>query len=263
MASGRMLRAQISISTQVSRLSLKAAFLFTWIIPHLDDWGRITADVEKLKALVVPRRDEIKIKDIKSALTEMEDHFLIVLYTANGESYLQFEQFEKHQTGLHKRTPSKIPDPKAASDKDSGKFPEIPGNSRPREEKRTEEKRREEKHILSGKPDIASDFSDQKTEQLRQKAQWRTEAIEVLNFLNAKAGRAYRPKDATLRPIMARLADGATLKQCRQVIAKKHHEWKDKEGMAEYLRPKTLFNATNFEQYVGELVIVEEESDVR
>lgn len=84
---------------------------------------------------------------------------------------------------------------------------------------------------------------------------FRLEAQEILLFLNAKAGRGFPPLDVNLDLIAARLKEGATPAQCRQVIAKKAREWGGDEKMAEYLRPKTLFNRTNFAQYVGELVV--------
>ena len=82
-----------------------------------------------------------------------------------------------------------------------------------------------------------------------------SEAISVLKFLNEKTGRAYRPVDANLKLITARLRTGATVMDCRQVIAKKTREWNSDLKMAEYLRPATLFNATKFEQYLGECVL--------
>ncbi|MCE3238742.1 MAG: hypothetical protein K0R24_1723 [Gammaproteobacteria bacterium] len=82
----------------------------------------------------------------------------------------------------------------------------------------------------------------------------KTQAIEILQFLNEKTHRAYRPVDSNIKLIMARLKSGATVMDCRQVIAKKTREWKGNDKMAEYLRPATLFNATKFEQYLGELV---------
>ena len=81
------------------------------------------------------------------------------------------------------------------------------------------------------------------------------QATEILDFLNEKTGRAYRPVESNLKLIIARLRSGATPGQCRQVIAKKTREWKGRADMALYLRPATLFNATKFEQYVGELVL--------
>ncbi len=82
----------------------------------------------------------------------------------------------------------------------------------------------------------------------------KAEALEVLAFLNEKTGRNYEPLPANLDLIKARLKDGATVLDCRQVIAKKCREWIGDEKMALYLRPKTLFSRTNFAQYKGELV---------
>lgn len=42
-------------------------------------------------------------------------------------------------------------------------------------------------------------------------------------------------------------------KTCFQIIAKKTRDWKDSDKMKGFLRPKTLFNKTNFAQYQGEL----------
>ena len=77
------------------------------------------------------------------------------------------------------------------------------------------------------------------------------QAIEVLDFLNLKAGKRFRPCKANLKFIMARLKD-ATVAECRQIIAMKTREWKGTD-CNKYLRPATLFNETMFEQYWGEL----------
>lgn len=79
-------------------------------------------------------------------------------------------------------------------------------------------------------------------------------ALEVLNFLNAKTGRHYKPVKANLAFIVGRLKDGATETELRQVVAKKTREWKGDPVKNEYLRPATLFNATKFAQYQGELL---------
>ncbi|HSW68534.1 MAG TPA: conserved phage C-terminal domain-containing protein [Gammaproteobacteria bacterium] len=86
------------------------------------------------------------------------------------------------------------------------------------------------------------------------KQSFQSQAVEVLQFLNEKTGRAYRPVEANLKLIIARLKSGATPSECYQVIAKKSREWGGHAEMDQYLRPATLFNATKFEQYVGELV---------
>lgn len=82
---------------------------------------------------------------------------------------------------------------------------------------------------------------------------YRKESIEVLEFLNLKTGRRYQPVKANLEMIAARLKEGATVVECRQVIAKKCREWGADEKMAMYLRPGTLFNRSKFANYQGEL----------
>ena|ERR1700676_3908148 len=101
---------------------------------------------------------------------------------------------------------------------------------------------------MSGLPDDA---------QLKN-SELRKQAIEVLEFLNERTGRQYRPVDTNLKMIMSRMKSGVTADKCRQVIVKKWLEWGKQENMEKYLRPKTLFNATNFEQYVAELVKIPE-----
>jgi uncharacterized phage protein (TIGR02220 family) len=77
------------------------------------------------------------------------------------------------------------------------------------------------------------------------------QAVSVLAFLNEQAGRDYRPVDANVRLIAARLREGASVEDCCSVIDRKCREWKGGD-MDQFLRPKTLFNATNFAQYQGE-----------
>lgn len=104
----------------------------------------------------------------------------------------------------------------------------------------------EERRDMSGKPDVVP---------LKTKKQ---EAVSVLEFLNEKANRNYQPSDVNLELILARMKEGYTPGQCRQVIAKKVREWATNDKMATYLRPSTLFNREKFNQYVGELVAPKE-----
>lgn len=82
----------------------------------------------------------------------------------------------------------------------------------------------------------------------------RAEAVSVLNFLNQRVKRNYRPVQANIEPIVARLREGFTPMQCRQVVAKKARDWIGDEKMEQYLRPLTLFNRSHFASYAGELV---------
>ena len=84
------------------------------------------------------------------------------------------------------------------------------------------------------------------------KAKFKGDAEIVLAFLNDKAGKRFRPVRANLDLIASRLKEGATVADCRSVIAIKCRQWNGTD-QAMYLRPETLFNATKFAQYVGEL----------
>lgn len=108
----------------------------------------------------------------------------------------------------------------------------------------------EEDISLSSKLDDKAIFDkkNQKNIELKRYAE------QVLKFLNGKSGRNYRPVDTNLKMIVARLKSGATVQDCKSVIARKQLEWGSSEKMEKYLRPATLFNATKFEQYLGELV---------
>ncbi len=132
-------------------------------------------------------------------------------------------------------------------------------------QKQNQKQKKKKNKPMSGKPDVVSLEKFPKSSSSDKQAKsatlnvLHTQAAEVLNFLNQKTGKVYRPVDANLKLIVARLKSGATPGQCRQVIAKKSREWSKSDKMAEYLRPATLFDATKFEQYVGELVPMEGE----
>jgi uncharacterized phage protein (TIGR02220 family) len=79
------------------------------------------------------------------------------------------------------------------------------------------------------------------------------DAQEVLEHLNSKTGRHYRPVAANTDLIRNRLREGASVEDCKAVIDAKHAEWGHDPKMAAYLRPATLFNASKFAQYVGQL----------
>ncbi len=128
MAERRMVSKVISISEKVNSLSLFGRLLYTWMIPHTDDFGRMPGSPAKVRALVVPMGDET-VRDVEEALADMSTRELIKWYEVDGERYIQIVNFDEHQQGLHKRTKSKYPDPPEVSEDEpdsSGNFPGIP-----------------------------------------------------------------------------------------------------------------------------------------
>ncbi len=78
-------------------------------------------------------------------------------------------------------------------------------------------------------------------------------AVQVLEFLNERAKRNFQPVKANIRLIVARMEEGATIGDCKAVIANRIRKWSGDPKMEEYLRPATLFAQTNFAQYRGEV----------
>lgn len=83
----------------------------------------------------------------------------------------------------------------------------------------------------------------------------REKAMDVLKFLNERAGKRYAPVERNLKFIIDRMEETEeyTVEAMRAVIAMKVREWIDNPEMKKYLRPSTLFNGTNFDKYYGEL----------
>lgn len=75
--------------------------------------------------------------------------------------------------------------------------------------------------------------------------------VEIVRYLNEKTGANFKPtaKD-TVSHINARIKDGYTVEQFKQVIDKKCADWLNDTRMREYLRPSTLFG-TKFESYLN------------
>lgn len=134
MANARMLHKKISLSEQVDHISERAQLLFTWMLSHADDFGRMPGSPVWVKGAVVPLKPWA-IDEVEGYLQEMTHEGLILRYKSGGKQFIQFPSWEGHQSGLHKRTKSEYPAPEEADDAEpaseqaSGNFPEIPGTS--------------------------------------------------------------------------------------------------------------------------------------
>lgn len=87
----------------------------------------------------------------------------------------------------------------------------------------------------------------------------RGEAVRIIEFLNDRSGKNFYTTPTNVNFIVGRFREGFTPLQVRQVVAMKVREWKNDAEWAKYLRPETLFNATKFSSYVGEIVEVPED----
>ncbi len=145
MARGRMLSKTLGVSRRFNAIADSAQalteftqLLYTLLVPHTDDFGRMSGDPFTIKMTVLPASPR-SLADFRTAMAVLHQSQLITVYHVGDETWLQVNKFDEHQVGLHKRTASMIPAPTASqktsqippvieADSISGKFPEIPGN---------------------------------------------------------------------------------------------------------------------------------------
>lgn len=235
MARARNIKPGFYLNEQLANCSIFARYIFPGLWMQADRLGRLEDRPLRLKASLLPYDNA----DINELLNELEKAELIIRYEVEGSKFIQVVSFEKHQNPHMREPKSTIPAP----DKHSAKQVQAPDkhDAGPAESPSLIPESREK--TLSDKSDVDPPEKKKLSEA----------CAEVLTFLNEKTGRRYRPVKANIEMIAARLKEGATVDECRQVIAKKCREWRSDEKMEAYLRPKTLFNRTNFAQYQGEL----------
>jgi len=157
-----MLSKSISTSRKFTELAREggklgefAQTLYLLLIPHSDDFGRLEGDPFTIKHLVFPVSPRSE-RDFGIALQAMAKMKLIKWYVIDGQHFVEITQFDKHQSGLHKRTKSAFPDP----DGYSGNFPEIPLEQKRTEQKRTEDNGTEEKENGTEQNGTEEDMGD-------------------------------------------------------------------------------------------------------
>lgn len=79
------------------------------------------------------------------------------------------------------------------------------------------------------------------------------DATEVLSFLNQRAGKRFSDRKSNLSNINARLNEGFTSTELKQVIEVKVFQWAKSETMKSNLNPITLFRDSLFEKYLQEV----------
>lgn len=138
MARSRLIARALSTSEKRAKLHQVAGklaefcqALYPLLIAHADDFGRQAGDVFTIKHAVDPSSPR-KEADFEAALVALHRVGLVIWYEAEGRKCLQITDFDRHQSGLHKRTKSLIPEP-------SGNFREIPSEQNRTELKGTEQ----------------------------------------------------------------------------------------------------------------------------
>ena len=117
MSRHRSISTDISTESQVAELAEHGPLpllLYTWAIPHADDWGRMTGDPRQFKLLVCPGLD-VSVRDVEQALTVIAEAGLWLRYEVGGKWYIAFppSSWFRHQNYV----------PKSKRDADKSAFP--------------------------------------------------------------------------------------------------------------------------------------------
>jgi len=104
----------------------------------------------------------------------------------------------------------------------------------------------------NGIPSQKSEVRSQNTEARSQKLDLKALIVEIINYLNDVCKKEFKTTtQKTISLINARIKEGFTLKNFKDVIDGKAKDWLLDENMNQYLRPETLLG-TKFEGYLNE-----------
>jgi len=242
----RILREGIVSSERVCSLTWAEEVFYRRLHSVVDDYGRFFAKPSLLRAACYPLQlDKTSDSDIAKWLAASQGAGLVRVYSVGGKEYLELADFKQQIRAKASKFPDPLPVDTHVRSKRSAPAPVVEVGVGVGIE--------DGKSNVGLPPDAApakaKNGHDHETARLQ-----RQQAVGVLNFLNEKAGRTYKPVKTNIDLIVALMRDGATVEDLRAVVAKKCREWKGREGMEEYLRPATLFGPKNFwQKYEGEL----------
>lgn len=246
MARSRMIRPEFWDDERLAKVSRDTRYTFIGLWKCSDDFGVCRGNASWLKSQIFPYDDTLKLHEFEGWIDALIKFGFITPFTHGDEKYLFIHNFLKYQK-VDK--PSKTRNPKPPENIDKLRLATLSRVSR------------EDSEIFADETEVKQKLETESIYYVGQArrcaSDLKNQAKEILEFLNEKAQKNFKPVDANLKPIMARIKE-SSMKDCRQIIAKKVREWSNDPKMAPYLRPATLFNATKFAQYQGELLKQEE-----
>lgn len=104
----RIIKESICTSENLNELTVEEEVFFYRLITQCDDFGRMDARPQILRAKCFPlRTDTVKLTDIESWLRSLVNQEIILIYEVDGKLYLQMITWDKHQQKRAKK--SKFP----------------------------------------------------------------------------------------------------------------------------------------------------------
>ena len=251
MARARNIKPSFFLNEDLAEIAPLGRLLFIGLWCMADRAGRLEDRPRRIKIELLPC-DEC---DVDTLLQNLHDRGLVIRYEVDGARFIQVTNFAKHQSPHHQERQSHLPAPDSTGTQEGrprGRPKANPGlisdkpQASPGAIALIPDSLIPDSKDMSGKPDPAPQSAGDGHDSTR------VQCVELLEHLNAQTGKKFRPVDANLRLLAARLKE-ATAEEIRAVIDAKVAEWSGDLGMAKYLRPETLFNATKFAGYLGQL----------
>lgn len=143
----RVFRGDLNRSMSLSRVSLQADLTFRALISAVDDYGRLSAEPDLLKADLFPCRASVSPHEVESWVAELAEEGCVGLYVVDGRRYLWLTRWEKHRGKGKRGSCSKFPEPPRGS---AG----IRGD--PSEKRETRSEKRETGGVGGGSPEGGS-----------------------------------------------------------------------------------------------------------
>ena len=254
----RSIKPESCLSETLAELSDRACLLFAYLPCFCDDEGRMRYTPRLIKAQVFPLRDGITVDDCEAMVKELEEHRLVIVYTAEGQKLLQVTNFLEHQ---HPQKPkaSQYPAPlQYMYDTDTGNEKSVESEEQEPLSAQTCNTVQVKDADNSG---IACNSNSNRSSSRNRSSKENnvdgdTATVEtmrrIVTYLNHKTGKNFKHSTAaTQRLIKTRFKEGWTFEDFQKVIDVKCAQWLRKPDMSGYLRPETLFGS-KFEGYLNE-----------
>lgn len=148
----RIIKDTLRTSKNVNLLTDFQFRVWVYLITYVDDYGRGSSDPELLKGLVFTRRRGVTEQQISKALADLANAGMITLYEVDGESYLYFPNWDKHQRIQTKK--SKFPSPDNAIRCSTVNHGDSPTESNPNPNPNPESEDSPEPQTASGPPPV-------------------------------------------------------------------------------------------------------------
>jgi uncharacterized phage protein (TIGR02220 family) len=269
MARSRNIKPGFYKNEDLAECSVWARYIFPGLWMLADRKGRLEDRPKKIKGELLPF-DSQEVEPLLVELASKKDAQgvpFIIRYQNSDGRFIQISKFSAHQSPHYTEKPSVIKPPQnpeigfrewhetpGGLPEDSRNEPTLNGGPKPPDSLIPDSLIPELKD-MSGSPPDAAPLEKPKGNGHAHIA----EAETVLVYLNRVTSHTYRFRSPAgkLTPnadvIIARLKEGYTGEQLREVVQAKAEQWRGDEKMAQYLRPETLFGKTKFATYFGEL----------